>query len=129
MTQPDLDDVLRIDISGGVVKVWHARSARNDEEAEAILAAIDRALETSGIDLLMIDSRDADRTPPEVQARIWTWLTNSSRIRKVATLVQSAELATNVRATGVGHGVLIKAFHDEDEARRWLTTPERPGWA
>ena len=85
-----------------------------------MLDAIDAALTNSGIELLMFDSRDADRTPPEVQEIIWSWLVGHSGIRKVATLMHSRDLAKKVRVTAVGSGLLLKTFDDESKARRWL---------
>ena len=120
MTVVEQAGTLRIEVGGGVVKVWHGRSARNRAETNTVLGAIDRALEESEIGLLLFDSRDADRTPAEVQDRIWQWLSRSTHIRKVATLLHCKELAANARATAIGHGVLLRAFHDEDEARDWL---------
>jgi hypothetical protein len=113
-------EFMRIDIREGVVGVWHGRSASDASEAAAVLGAIDAALEESGIELLMFDSREADRTPPEVQEAIWNWLVGHSGIRKVATLMHSRDLAKKVRVTAVGSGLLLKTFADEDKARRWL---------
>ena len=113
-------DFLKIEPREGVVGVWHQRSAQNAEEAHAVLAAIDAALTESGIELLMFDSRDADRTPPEVQEIIWSWLVGHVGIRKVATLMHSRDLAKKVRVTAVGSGLLLKTFDDEAKARRWL---------
>ncbi|MEM7160084.1 MAG: hypothetical protein AAF799_45020 [Myxococcota bacterium] len=120
MTVVEQADTLRIEVGGGVVKVWHGRSARNRAETNTVLGAIDRALEESEIGLLLFDSRDSDRTPAAVQDRIWQWLSRSTHVRKVATLLNSRELAADVRAMAVGHGVMFRAFHDEDEARHWL---------
>lgn len=116
----DIANALRIETTGGVVSVWHARSARNLSEADAILEAIDAALKTTGIPYLLFDSRDADRTPPEIQERIWGWLTEHRSLRRVATVMHSKDLAQNVRETGVGRGIRIKTFADEDAARAWL---------
>jgi hypothetical protein len=113
-------DFLEVKVSGGVVAVWHGRSAANVEEGATVLAAIDAALARSGVEVLMFDSRDADRTPPEVQAQIWDWLTRHTGIRKVATLMHSKDLAKMVRVNAVGNGVRLKTFDDEGQARRWL---------
>lgn len=117
---PPAPDFMRLDIRDGVVTVWHSRSAADADEATEVLGAIDGALEQSGIELLIFDSRDADRTPPEVQEAIWNWLVGHSGIRKVATLMHSRDLAKKVRVTAVGSGLLLKTFADEDAARRWL---------
>ena len=113
-------DFMRIEIREGVVGVWHERSARDAGEAQAVLDAIDAALAESGIELLMFDSREADRTPPEVQEIIWSWLVAHVGIRKVATLMHSRDLAKKVRVTAVGSGLLLKTFDDETQARYWL---------
>jgi hypothetical protein len=120
MDEATSTELLRIEIGGGVVKVWHGRSARNLAEAETVLAAIDDALTRSGIHLLLFDSRDADRTPAPVQNRIWQWLTEHAELRRVATLMHSRELGKGVRVHGTGLGVRIRAFSSEDEARTWL---------
>lgn len=120
MPDHDLSELLEIRVEGGIVRCWHARSANDESEARAVLDAIDRALERSGIELLLLDSRDANRTSPEVQAVIWNWLSGHPKVRKVATLMHSKELGKSVRLAGAGQGVLIRAFHDEDRARTWL---------
>ena len=119
----EVEGFFRIEISGGIVSCWHGRSAQSVAEVNQVLSSIDDALDESGISLLLFDSREADRTPEEVQGRIWSWLTNASNIRKVATVMKSEMLATSVRMTGIGKGVRIKAFHDEAEARTWLVEP------
>ena len=120
MSGRDLSDLLEIQIDGGIVRCWHARSAHDEDEARAVLGAIDDALNSSGIELLLLDSRDANRTSPGVQAVIWSWLSGHPKVRKVATLMHSKELGKAVRVAGAGQGVLIKAFRDEDKARVWL---------
>ena len=89
-------------------------------EAAAVIAEIDDALASSGIERLLFDSREADRTKPEVAAAIWAWLSSTTRVRRVATVMNSEVLSANVRSTGVGMGVLIKAFATVEEAERWL---------
>ncbi len=116
----DLSGLLEIRVEGGVVRCWHPRSAEDEDEARAVLEAIDRTIAASGIELLLLDSRDANRTSPEIQAVIWRWLSGHPKVRKVATLMHSAELGRAVRVAGAGQGVLIKAFRDEEKARVWL---------
>jgi hypothetical protein len=110
----------RITVQGGYVRAYHARSARDEDEVREVLAAIDAVLGETSIDLLMFDSRDADRTPPEVAAVIWSWLQKRVAIRKVATLMHSHGLSRNVRRASAQGGVRLKTFEDEEQARLWL---------
>ena len=105
----------------GYVRVWHGRSARTLEEADAVLNEIDQAMDRWQTYRLMFDSRDADRTPADVGARIWSWLSDHPRIERVATLVQSGELADSVDLQGIGNDIRIRSFHAEPAAERWLT--------
>jgi len=118
-TDDDLDFV-EIKIERGVVCAWHRRSATSIVEVRAVLEAIDDALSSSGSELLMIDSRDADRTLEAVETEIWDWVSGHRGIRKVATLMRSKRLSKKVRVTAIGNGVRLKTFADDEDARRWL---------
>ena len=120
MSSPETPDFLRVEARGGIVHVWHGRSAQNVEEGREVLRAIDRELRRTGIQMLLFDSRDSDRTPPEVQKLIWNWLSNHTGIRRVATVMESKDLAGNVRVTGVERGVRLKTFNDQAKAEAWL---------
>ena len=116
-----LDGHIRIERRPGYVFVWHGRSAQDLDEATIVLDAMDAALEDWSADRLLFDSRTADATPPEVGKRIWGWLADHPRLRKVATLVESPERADRINTGLIGEGVRIRAFHDEAPAVRWLT--------
>ena len=114
------DSWFDITIQRGVVRVYHERSARDATEAEQVVGAIDATLQGTGIERVLFDSRDADRTPPEAAAVIWSWLQRRVDIRKVATLMHSRPLSRNMRRVGAESGVRIRTFADERDARRWL---------
>lgn len=113
-------DFIEIKIERGVVCAWHKRSATSVVEVRGVLDAIDSALSSSGSELLMLDSRDADRTLEAIEAEIWDWLSGHRGIRKVATLMRSKSLSKKVRVTAIGNGVRLKTFADDEEARQWL---------
>jgi len=116
--RPPLD--FRIEVQDGIARLWYARPAQDVGESMQILEAVDAKLFSTGIFRLLIDSRDADRTPPKVQSHIWIWLRDHSQLRMVATLMHSRELARSVRAGGADRGVRIRAFDAEDAAIAWL---------
>ena len=60
-------------------------------------------------------------TPKDVGARIWSWLSDHPELARVATLVNSEELADSINMGGVGNDVRIRSFHKEPAAVRWLT--------
>ena len=121
MRREALDGEVVIERKPGYVRVWHRRSARDLDEAQVVLDAMDAALSEWELDRLLFDSREADVSPPDVGAAIWKWLSESENIARVATLLQSAELATKVNLGGIGNDVRIRAFHQEPAAVRWLT--------
>ena len=116
-----LDGGLKIYLRDGFVEVWHSKAAKTVEETDAIMGAIDEVLEKTGQSLLLFDSRESERTPPEVGKRIWAWLEGNPRLRRVATLLESENLAVSVRMSGIAHAVKIKAFHTRDDAVAFLT--------
>ena len=110
----------RVEARGGIVRIWYGRSARDPEEARAILSSIDATLNSTSISVLLIDSRDADVTPQNVQAVIWEWLTEHPSLRRVATVMRSVDLASNVRRIGRSRGIRIRTFPSVEEAEEWL---------
>jgi hypothetical protein len=107
-------------LQDGIARLWYARAAQNVRESMKILDAVDKHLFSTGVFRLLIDSRDADRTPPKVQSHIWIWLRDHTQLRMVATLMHSRELGRNVRSGGAERGVRIRAFDDEETALVWL---------
>ena len=105
---------------GGFVRVWHGRAANNLAELDEVMKGVDAALEESGSRAVLFDSRESGYTPQDVQDALWGWL-ERSELRRVATLVQSENLAVSVRMTGLVRKVPIRAFADENAARAWLT--------
>ncbi len=110
---------VKVELASDHVRVWHGRSARDVDEVEAVIACIDAALADAGTRCLLMDSRDSDRTPAEVQARLWTWLEQSG-LERVATLIQNELLGVRVRMQGLTKGVKLRAFTSEAEALAWL---------
>ena len=108
----------KVEQRDGYVRFWHGRPAANLEEWGVLRAAIDALLPEEG-GCLVIDSRDSDYTPQDVQAAIWAWLEGSS-MKRVAALVQSESLAVSLRMRSIAKGVQLKAFADEGEAEAWL---------
>jgi hypothetical protein len=115
-----LDGQASVESREGYVHVWHGRAARDVEEWEGLRVVVEGELPERGARLLF-DSRDSDQTPSDVQAAIWNWLQTCSSLERVATLVQSSNLAVSVRMQGIAKGVRIRAFAEEDEAVGWLT--------
>ena len=115
-----LDGDMLIEHAPGFLRVWHRRAARDVPELEAVLAAIDTALESNSLTRLMFDSRESEYQGGEVQTRMWDWLQSHPVLTHVATLVKSELLATSVNMTGVSKGLRIKAFHDLNSAADWL---------
>jgi len=117
-----LDGAVVMELMPGYLRVFHSRSARDLAETELVLAAMDGAMRDWQQDRLMFDSREANDTLPEVGARIWSWLQGHPDVVRVATLVESSELADRINMGEIGvDGVRIRAFHRERAAARWLT--------
>ena len=111
---------MTIEVCDGFVHVSHSRSARDMSEVEEVIEKIDAALDQCSQRRLVFDSRRSDRTPDEIQVRLWNWLV-ASRPERVATVVTSDMLAVSLKMTGLSKGVKLRAFDDEDTAARWVT--------
>jgi hypothetical protein len=120
VTRIDDSENLRLDHRGGILRIWHARPARDDVEAELLLATIDREIRRTGIHNLLFDSRDAERPTDGVQEHIWQWLGRHDVVRKVAVVMTDQERERLVRLAGAQKGVRVKVFGDEESARSWL---------
>lgn len=120
VSAPESAQVLSITFVGPIVRVWHARPSHDLAETRDFLASIDEALSSRSYELLLLDSRDAERPRPEIQEAIWVWLSGHERVRKVAILMHSREHGRNVRLHGADQGVLLRTFDDEAQAIAWL---------
>lgn len=103
----------------GYLRVWHGRAAKTVDEVEVVIAAIEEEMATTGFRDLLFDSRDSDRTPEDVQARLWAWLQNAG-LRRVATLIRSEMLGVSVQMQGLTRSVRLRAFASEQKATAWL---------
>lgn len=110
---------VEIELAAGYVRVWHGRSARNVAEVEEVIACIDGALADARARRLLMDSRDSDRTPAEVQSRLWTWL-EQAELQRVATLIRNEMLGVSVQMQGLSRRVKVRAFGSEAKAIEWL---------
>jgi hypothetical protein len=121
MRRVALEGELILEQKPGYIRVWHKRSARNADEADAVLASLEAAMEEWRVRRLLFDSRDADETPSEVGERIWSWMSAHVELERVATLVRSPDLADSVNVRGIENAFHIRSFHKEPAAVRWLT--------
>lgn len=110
---------------GTYLHIYHRRSARDLEEAQQVLDAMDRAIGEWGHQDLLFDSRDSDLSSREVGDRVWAWLSQHSSLHRVATLVKSELLAQSINMGGISKRVRIRGFHEEAAAIEWLTTGKR----
>jgi len=109
-------------VSESYVRVWHRRSARDLAEVEEVIDAIEDALADALHRRLLLDSRDSDRTPEEVQTRLWAWLSQAN-LDRVATLIRNEMLGVSVQMQGLSRAVKVRAFGSETKAIEWLSGP------
>ncbi len=93
-------------------------------ESAAIMRAyqadIADAMRVVGTVRVLFDNRNASPSTEELRALMYTWITDESPIRRAALLANTRRIKGRVNRTAELNRVLIQAFHDLDEAERWL---------
>lgn len=68
----------------------------------------------------MFDNREMFQPDEQFRAMMWTWLTVTPAIRRLAILLNTVKVSERVERTAALNRVVIRPFDDEERARDWL---------
>ncbi|MEM9696279.1 MAG: STAS/SEC14 domain-containing protein [Myxococcota bacterium] len=74
---------------------------------------------------IMIDNREADPAPEHLRAAMWTWLSVTKSIRRMALVANSAKITRRTDRTADRNRLTIRGFNTIEEAEAWLVPPDR----
>ena len=92
-------------------------------EREVMLAyqrGIVAALEAAFEGRIVVDGRDAERPLIQLRAEMWTWMSESSELTRIAILANEEKTTKRVKRTADLNRLRVRGFHAIDEAEAWL---------
>jgi len=115
---------LRVEDAERFVRVvMHAR-LKTAADVERLLANVEGALGRTTYERVLFDYRGIESHPEEVREAMWTWATKHPKLA-IALVVDSEMTRVGTNMTALSRRVRLRAFMDEDEARKWLREPPR----
>lgn len=124
--EADRTFTFRIEQRDGYVVVHQRGAFRNAAEINALQAAILKAMRHSGATKALFDNRQTDAAPEELRAQMWTWLTVTDQIQRVALILESVRVGRRTNKTAARNRVTLQAFDSEEAAVAWLIDPVAP---
>ena len=112
-----------VSVREGYVFVWQSGLASLAEPLQQLQRDIELALAQAGTGNVLFDNRETDPPDEWVRAMMWTWLSSTSSIRRVAMVQGSVRAQRRANRTAELNRVLVQAFLDFDDAVRWLCGP------
>ncbi len=100
------------------VKVRGKMTAR--EDMLAYQQAIEKAMTPELGKRAMIDGRDADRPLVELRAEMWTWMSTTSCMRRIAIVANEEKTTKRVARTAEMNRMVVSGFHSIEDAEKWL---------
>ena len=105
-------DYLYVRVSGQLVTTKQML-----EHQRAIEAAMTPELEQR----VIIDGRDAERPSPEIRAGMWTWMSESPALRRVAIVANEDKTKKRIKRTAEMNRMRVVGFGSLEEAEAWVT--------
>ncbi len=107
-------------VRSGYVFVWQSGLATVAEELRQLQREVEAALAEAGTRNVLFDNRETQAPDEWIRAMMWTWLSSTPLIRRVAMVQGTVRAQRRANRTAELNRVLVQAFMDYDEAVGWL---------
>lgn len=69
---------------------------------------------------LIVDGRNADRPLVQLRAEMWTWMSETPCVRRIAIVANEERTTQRVARTAAMNRMVVGGFHSVEEAEAWL---------
>ncbi len=107
----DRGDYLLVTVTGKMVE---------REEMLAYQKAIADAMKPEHDRRVIVDGRGAERPLIELRAEMWTWMSESGVLRRIALLANEAKTQKRIARTADINRMLVSGFPDLEDAEEWV---------
>ena len=90
------------------------------DEMLAYQAAITAAMTPELGRRAMVDGRDAERPLIQLRAEMWTWMSETPSLRRIAIIANEERTTKRVARTAEINRMRVSGFHTIEEAEAWL---------
>jgi hypothetical protein len=105
------DNYLYIKVTGKMV---------NREEMLRYQGAIEKAMTPELGKRAMVDGRDAERPLIQLRAEMWTWMSETPCMHRIAIVANEERTTRRVARTAEMNRMVVSGFHTVEEAEEWL---------
>jgi len=119
-----LDGQVRLTEHAGYLTVNIVRNSENLTQHRRVRNLIEAAIETTGRKRILLRSTHGQRAPDEVREAIFKWLTTSPVLERVALIVPSEPLASELNMKGMISRRCMRAFTGLEQAEQWLLSEQ-----
>jgi hypothetical protein len=90
------------------------------EEMLGYQQAIEKAMTPECGKRAMVDGRDAERPLIELRAEMWTWMSETPCMRRIAIVANEEKTTKRVARTAAMNRMVVTGFHTVEDAEEWL---------